>query len=519
MRFNFVKQSLIGASIITTLAHLVGAFIGYFREAATASYFGTSVLLDVFVLAFTLPEVITSIIFSSIPTALIPALNKVNPDNSEDDSRLFWGGLIYFAIPLVLISIIIYLLRGYILSGFDSNLSADYIVLGKRLIAISSFYIFFRGMEYYFRSWLYKKKHFIVPVLSNVAISVVVIITLFIMYNKFNIESLAYGWLFGSIVLFICNGWAALKVVKPHMRITIYDPWFRLIFKSIVFISIIETISMVYPVIDRYLATQYLEPGYISALRYAMVIIVLPNRIFAIAFSTASFPWISDLSQNGDMIKLKSMYQDSVRMLFFIMGLVVIGVAVYADQIVQLALQRGAFDENSLQITAGPLRIYALGIAFNAVYIYQMRLYYARMEYKRLGLIKLIMLVVKIILSIILVLDLKQNGLALATSLAWFVGFLIMSIDLNRRIGFSIKNLIFVDSYKIPLVLLATVLFFISADKIWAVGNLQMEIFLKLVVLGVTGSALYFGLAYMLKIPEPKKLVEILAKRLRNQRA
>jgi len=518
LRFNFIKQSLIGASIITFAANILSAFLGYFREAATASYFGTGAVLDVFVLAFTIPEILTSVIVSVLPTALIPTLKKSKPGSIVNESKLFWCGLVYFTFLLAGISFLVYLFRGNILLLFASDISVDQLNLGKRLVSIVSFFIFFRGMEFYFRAWLFEKKHFLIPVTSNILLGLAVLVSLLTLYNRFDIEALAYGWLFGSILVFIYNALMAFVVVKPGFNITFMNPWIKLLFQSFAIISIIEIVSMTYPLIDRYLAFRYLGPGFISALRFAMVLIVLPNRLFAVAYSTASFPWISDLSQNGEIEKLRKMYQDSIRMIIFLMGLIAVNVAVFADDIVLIAFQRGAFDQTSLNLTSGPLRIYAAGIAFSAAYIYQMRFYYARMEYKRLGLIKAVMFMIKVVLSFILIRDFQQNGLALATSLAWLAGFLIMSADLSRRLNFSIKNIIFANGFKIALLISINVLFSISASMLWTVGNSQTAIFLKLIVLGMTGSVLYFGIAFMLNIPEPKKLVDIFAKKLRNLR-
>ena len=78
------------------------------------------------------------------------------------------------------------------------------------------------------------------------------------------------------------------------------------------------------------------------------------------------------------------------------------GIAMFANEIVRVAFQRGAFDVESLQLTSGPLLYYALGMAFHAVYTFQMRLFYARRALIQLGVILLALVGVKIILSMAL---------------------------------------------------------------------------------------------------------------------
>jgi len=514
LRFNFIKQSLIGASIITFAANVLSAFLGYFREAATANYFGTGSILDVFILAFTIPEIFTSIIIAVLPTALIPALNKYNNGKTYDESELFWCGLLYVALFLAIITILVNVFRGNILLLLASNISHDDFALGKKLSSIVSFFIFFRGLEFYFRGWLFEKKHFLVPVSSNIVLSLFVLSSLMLFYEKLGIEALAYGWLLGSILMLALNAIMALIVVKPRLNIKLNNTWLRLLFRSLVIISVIETISMVYPFIDRYLASRYLETGVISALRYAMVLIILPNRLFAIAYSTASFPWISDLSQNNEIDKLKKMYFDSIRMIFFVMGLMAVGVAVFANEILLIAFHRGAFNDLSLHLTSGPLRLYAIGIVFSSVYIYQMRYYYARMEYKALNFILLLMLIFKIFFSTILINSLQHNGLALATVIAWFVGFCAMSYDLSRRHNYSFKDFVDINSIKILVLNIIIIIFWLSLNYFWSVKNSTFNLGFKLIVLGTTGLLLYFGLARLFRISESRKLISALMNKL-----
>ena len=55
-----------------------------------------------------------------------------------------------------------------------------------------------------------------------------------------------------------------------------------------------------------------LGTGFISALKYALVLHQLPIGIFIVAFNVAVFPWISDYSAAEKKEKLESLYYEGI---------------------------------------------------------------------------------------------------------------------------------------------------------------------------------------------------------------
>lgn len=516
MNSRFLKQSLFTASLVTVGTNVLGRFFGYAREATVAGYFGTSATFDTFLLAFTVPEFMTFVIFAALPSALIPLMRKNSSTSTAEPSRLFWESLISFALIFGLISALIYLFRGNILALLAPKLSAPQRVTGERLMTILSWFVFFRGVEVFFRSCLYDRKHFIVPATSPIIANLVILALIFGLYDKLNIEALAYGWLLASVVLFLCNGFFAFSLVKPapflSFRFSSVGPLLRVTAT----VAIIECIALIYPVIDRYLAAKYLGEGQIAALRYATFLAHIPTGMFAAAFAMASFPWISDFSVPEEIEKLKKLYRESVRLMVFVMSIVAAGMVVFSTEIVRVAFQRGSFDLASLHKTSSPFMFFALGIVFYSVYLYQMRFYYASTTLFRLGGILLWMLLIKTAMSVILVGPMEQNGLALATTFAWFAGCVIMTVDLSRTLKISVQSLFFPYVVKILFGIAVVACFWILMDRVWpgAEHESLFITFFRLALLGLAGMFIYLGLAAILRLPEPTKLMKSLRSRL-----
>jgi len=510
LRSKLARQSLTGAAIFTFVAYLLSAGLGYLREAATANYFGTSSSLDIFIIAFTIPELVVVIIMSCLPTALIPSLKKFNSSSASRESEYFWSGLLSFGSLILVLAAAFYIFKNEILTiVFSLSEPAD-IATGSRLSDIFTAYIIFKGIEFYLRGWLFEKKHFMVPVTMGIVQNLIIIASIFLLHERLFVESLAYGWMLSSLVLLVYNGAAVYLIVKPEFRFKVHKRWLKKFYHSLAVIAIIELGTLVYPAIDRYLAARFLDEGYISALKYAFAIILLPNRLFAISVSSVSFPFIADLYKAGDLEKLRKIYADGICLLFFTMSFIGIGCAIFAEDILTLILQRGAFDQHSLMLTAGPLMIFSLGMVFNSLYAFQMRFYYANSSYGKLMIFRLLMLVIKIIGSMVLIYGYKHNGLAVATVIAWFAGFLVMGIDLGRSLNIRLLTLVKARLFKSLLAACVTGVIWLAGNYAWAGFSDDGNLFLKLIVMGILGTAVYIAIAQLFGFREIEMAKNIL---------
>jgi len=481
-----------------------------------AGYFGTSAAFDAFLIAFTIPEIITFIIFAAIPLALIPFIKKYSNENEQEKSQLFTGSFISFAIIFALLSILVFVLKKEIIWFLAPTLTGSDYETALRLMSILAPFIFFRGMEGYFRAELFNKKHFVIPAISPMIINIFVLAILLFAYDNFNIFALAYGWLIASVALFIINGFVVFSIEK---RVSINKINFSLIFRLLKFVAavaFVECIALLYPVVDRFLASRYLGEGQIAALRYATFLIHLPTGMFVVSFAMASFPWISDFSLPSYAEKFKRLYNESLGLIIFLMSFVAAAVILFSPEIVSLALQRGAFDNQSMILTSGPLKYFAIGIVFYSVYIFQMRFYYARSELSKLGLYLVLMLVIKITFSLLLIERFEQDGLAIATSVAWLAGCVLMSWDLGKRLRINYFKTIIPQAAKILIALTFTTVLWLLINDYWPIdSNYNLfETLLRFTAIICSGGILFLLISLMLKLQEPKIVVGLLRGKL-----
>lgn len=510
MNSRLLTQSLLAGSIVMIGANVVGRLIGYAREALIAGYFGTDITLDTFLLAFTIPELLFFVLFAAVPTVLIPMFKRMTVDDHESESSLFWNGLFGLGAVLALISVGLYVFREQLLYILAPTLSGEERSLALSLAAILAPIVFFRGLESYARGWLFYRKHFVVPATTAMLMNVVILVVLYAMQGSLGIESLAWAWLLGAVAACIFNIAFAVLAVGPTGLFALKGDIAARLLRLVLVVGAVESIALLYPTVDRMFASRYLGEGQISALRYAVFLIHILTGMFVVAFGSASFPWITDLSVTEQRTRLVSLYSQSVRLIVFVLALVALGVIMFAPDIVQVSFMRGEFDERSLQLTTSPLIFYALGVLFYSVYLFQMRFYYARLKMWRLGVLLLSLLGLKVVLSTLLVEPMHHDGLALATSIAWFVGAVVMTLDLGRQLSVSLRTLLVPAVFKITAALVVTGICWYGLQQVWPhdTGRSLWSVFGRLVVMGATGVIVYTGSAFLLKLPEPRTVVE-----------
>ncbi|MEW5795066.1 MAG: lipid II flippase MurJ [Candidatus Zixiibacteriota bacterium] len=520
MTERLTKQTLVAATLVTVGGNVLGRLFGYLREAVTADYFGTSAALDIFLIAFIIPEIMTFVIFAALPTTVIQTVSAVGRQERNRENSLFWNGFYAIGGILLLVTSSLILARHEIIGWSAGELSPEAAVSAARLLGILALVVLFRGLEAYFRAWLFHRKHFVAPALSPIVLDLVLIGWILLGYDALQIDTLAYGWLSASVLLLVMHVVMAIRVVRPGRPAGQGDAAIAPLLKMTMIVAAIEATSLLYPAIDRFLAVRYLGDGEIAALRYALFLAMVPPGMLVVTFAAASFPWIADMAANQPE-RLKSFYQETIRLVLYVLAPLVAAMIVFAPEVVSVAFRRGEFDQYSVGLTAGPLLCYSLGLIFYGLYFYRIRYYYAKRLLTQLGFTLGLTLMLKLIASVALVRWLGANGLALATSLAWLATSMIMTKDLARRAGLTLADDTRRWLFRLLVAAAGTVLVWLAARQIWPAplaSGLTAQ-FVWLIVVGIVGLAVYVASSFALKLPEPTRLFETIRNRIETRRS
>jgi len=161
-----------------------------------------------------------------------------------------------------------------------------------------------------------------------------------------------------------------------------------------------------------------------------------PLGLFGVSLATATLPAVARAFARGDMAAFGATARDSLRLCWFLALPASAGLAVLASPIIALIYQHGRFSAHDTAQTALALQAYSLGLAGYAAIKVLTPCFYALGLPKTPLRISLIGIAVNVALNLLnaKVLGLGHAGLALATSCVALVNFLQLMVALSRRL-------------------------------------------------------------------------------------
>ena len=362
IRENPVLRSSLAVVAIT----LLGKFIGYGEKITLAYYFGTSYKVDVYNLIFTIVLSVFLLVREIIePPFLNPFLKAIQ----KRDEHAAWGLFGFFFKWILIFTAIISGLACFfpqsIILVFAPGFNEEKRQLAVKLITIAFPACIFLSLSALTNITLNGLKYFAQPALAELAFKITVLAGLILLYQWFDIYAITAGIIVGALIKLLLHFLVLYRKISLHSLTAppsyLQDAW-TLSWPLLLGVSFSQASSL----IDNLFAS-YLQEGAISALSYSKKIIDLPVLIFPYIVSIVAFPYFSEL-------RAASKKDESAQLLVKCLSFIVIVFLplslffyLFSIPIVELLFKRGAFDMQSVILTAQPLRYYAWGLVFFAV--------------------------------------------------------------------------------------------------------------------------------------------------------
>jgi putative peptidoglycan lipid II flippase len=261
-----------------------------------------------------------------------------------------------------------------------------------------------------------------------------------------------------------------------------------------------------------------LGEGAISAVSFAWLIVMMPLGVIGMAISTAAFPTLAEHAANEDD-RLTPTLRSTLRLILFLALPAGAGLMLLAKPLVVVALQRGAFDVASTDLTSQALLFYAAGVAAHSGIEILSRGFYVNGDTRTPVAVAIASMVLNLILAtfFVTVLDLEVRGLALALTIATICEFLTDFFLLSRRMpGLVDRTLI----GAIVRMLLATGLTAAVAGALLLVLDAQLDTdrlapaFVALAGCAAAGAVTYLVATLGFGLSEPRQLIDSLRRRV-----
>lgn len=462
------------SGIIIMIITMISRILGLVRGTLIAYYFGASSLTDAYFSAFKVTNFFRQLLGEgALGNTFIPIYNeRIEKIGEEKSKQLIFSILNLLFIFSTIISLIMFIFSKQIIGGIVNGFSPETQKLATKLLQVMSIYFVFISLSGMISAILNNFKKFIIPASTSIFFNLAIIIMAKYYSKTVGVNALAYGVVIGGILQFVVVLPQFFKIVKTYsFRIDFKDEYLKKIFIMMLPMLLGIVARQVNSIVDQMFAS-HLESGGVSALENATRLYLLPVGVFGISISTVVFPTLAKATAQNNFELVKNSLIKGLNILLFLIVPSTIVLTFYAKDVVKLTLSYGKFGEKAVFMTSGALIFYSLGLYFYTAIHLMTRAFYSMKDTKLPVRFSIISICVNIILNFALIKSMKYNGLALSTSIAGGVNFLLLLFVFKKKyINFSLKQ-VFTFFVKVILAGILALL----------VSNFINNIILKLVV-------------------------------------
>lgn len=515
------KRQLVKAAAVVAVMTLIGRILGLIRDIVSAKTFGTRWQWDAFLYAFMLPNLFRRVVGEGgLTSAFIPVYNEISEKQGKAEAFRFANITITFLACLLLIFILTVegLLTLLIQIGFQSEM----LMLTLELSRILFPYLLFLSLYAIGMGILNSHRHFWIPSLGSAVLDLIWIAA--VLWVPVGLAQDYLGrirWL--SYALLVAGMFHVIMEIPPLWKIGFRFQWIwntgyeglKKVWRLLLPVALSFAVVQINISVDMTLG-MIIGPGANSSLWYGNRLMQFPLGIFALAMGTALLPMLAQQIARGEKDASRRTLSFALRGIFFIILPSTVGLIVLRVPIIQMLFERGEFDAVSTARSAAVLLGYTVGLFAFAGQKIMNSGYYAAHDSRTPMKTAMVSLVSNMMLSLILMVPLKEMGLAVATSISGIIQFGQLVYYYPKKVGeFPFRE---VMASFVRIMLASLVMGVVCYDSWVLLKWCFPDTSTKIQIIQVLGSMLiailaYAGLCFIFHVPEMKEAWEWFRKR------
>jgi putative peptidoglycan lipid II flippase len=497
-------------ALLITIIVLCSKLIGFTREIILAYFYGTSHVVDAYLMAYAIPSIVFGWIIS-LSVTYTPIYTDVRVKLGEDKSIKFTNNIISIAVTLSLASAVL----GIIFSSQIVNLAAPgfegkVYELTDKFVKVSVLSVIFNVFAQILIAYLNCDEKFVLSNLSGLAVSSTQLLIIYLS-SKAGIEVLKYSlvlpYLFQLAILYIFSTKNGYRF-KFELKIT---PEIKQAFAILAPIFISSMISQINGFINKIFASGLVE-GSISSLNYSITIRRFIYDIFSIAITTMIYPMISKGIANNDKDGVKNMVTKAINIVIILFIPITVGGILLSKQAVYFIYERGQFGSQSTQMTSLALQMYFLGLSALVLRDILTKVFYSMKDTKISLYLNLVTVGLCIVFSASLVKPMAHGGLALASSLSEIITLPLFFIILRKRLGnLGMRNSLFIFiKSSVSSFIMGISVYFIIGYMNSILGTAKLFTLLSIAISAAIGALIYLIIMKLMKVKEMDYFMDII---------
>ena len=511
---------------VVGIAVLSSRVLGLVREQVFAALFGAGRSLDIFTIAFRVPNLLRDLFAEgALSTAFVTTFSKkIAVEGDKSAWELANKVATLTAVFMSGVTIVGIIFSRQLIAGVAGGFDADEQAMTTLLTQIMWPFILLVSLAALVMGMLNAKNVFGVPAMASTFFnigSIVAGVSLGWWFDPHFGRRALLGLAFGTLV----GGALQLLVQTPSLWRMNYrfrpdfgwrDQGVRTVL-GLMGPAVIAASAVQVNVLVNSSFASYLEKGSVIWLSIAFRLMQLPLGIFGVAISTVTLPLVSRAAAANDMIGFRSALSHAMRLVLVLTIPSAIGLFLLAEPIIRVIYQHGHVTPHSVQQIAGALRFYAIGLAgYSAVKILAPAFYALDKRYLPM-MISFLSIGTNLVLNWIFTFNLGfgHRGLALSTSLVAIINFLLLYLMMRRYTGrlettamaWLLARVAVAGLLLVGVCLVANHFFFSRPLPLWQ----------AIICLGLTigvGAAAFFAAALALRVDEVRDVLELVRRRV-----
>ncbi len=494
--------------------------LGFLRDISIASFFGTSVFADAFVMAFRLPNLFRRLFAEGAYTAaFVPIYASTLAEKGQEEATLFANrSSAVLTIFLSFLSILAILFMPWIIKviapGFVEDQSKfDLTVSLSRIMFV---YLLFMALTAHLSGILNSHKKFAVAAAAPVILNLVFLIALLVVIPLFysSVYVLAFAVSVAGLAQFllvffaVCRIPVKLAVVKPTI-----DGSVKKLFKLMGPGLVTGGAQQLNLIVGSAIAS--MQAGAASYLYYADRVYQLPLGLVGVALGVVLLPQLSSLFRSKDQEKANNLMNSGLELALLFTLPATAALLVIAEPVVIGLFERGAFDRASSSATAAALMAYAIGLPSFVLAKVMAPGFFAQQNTKTPMYYALWTIGLNLILALAFGFYWGFVGIALATSLAGWLNVFLLAGGLYKRGLWRWSQHLLLQACKLVLCssVMASLLHWLAPIFGRWLGESPFDKILHLTVLVGIGIVSFFFLTIVTKTTSLARLRTQLAKK------
>ncbi|MFH1036954.1 MAG: murein biosynthesis integral membrane protein MurJ [Patescibacteria group bacterium] len=381
--FNSQAKTITFAAGILSVSSLISRLLGLFRDRLLASSFGAGSDLDVYFAAFRIPDFIYNILIAGgVIVAFVPLFSEYFLKDKDEAWSFVNNVLNVFLFFLFFASLLISIFAPFLVKIITPGFTEQQISLTVLLTRILFLSPIFLGISSIFSGVLQYFNRFLVYSLAPIFYNVGIILGIVLLVPLFGITGVVLGVILGAFLHMIIQIPSAISAGFSYkMNFNFRD----LKIKKVFSLMIPRTFGVAVPQINLMVVTAIassLPAGALSIFTFSNNLQQFPLGLVGIPFAVAAFPALAQSWAAQRRDEFMGKFSETFKKIIYIIVPVSILIFIFKNQIVDIILKTGRFNEDDAVLSAVSLGLFSLGIFASCLIPLVFRAFFALLDTK-----------------------------------------------------------------------------------------------------------------------------------------